>query len=81
MGLNLDSGPSIVSDTLEDHLNHLHLILERLKVKLKPSKFHFAQKKVEYPGHVLTQDGLKPNPTLVSAVREFPVPTSLEEPR
>ena len=34
---------------------------------------------MEYLGHVLTPDGLKPNPALVSAVREFPVPTCLKE--
>ena len=92
MGLNPDSGPSFVtayiddilvfSDTLDDHLNHLRLVLERLKevnLKLKPTKCRFARKEVEYLGHVLTPDGLKPNPTLVSAVREFPVPTCLKE--
>ena len=92
MGLNPDSGPSFVaayiddilvfSDTLKDHLNHLRLVLERLRevnLKLKPTKCRFARKEVEYLGHVLTPDGLKPNPALVSAVREFPVPTCLKE--
>ena len=55
MGLNPESGPSFVaayiddilifSMTLEDHLNHLRLVLERLKevnLKLKPAKCRFA---------------------------------------
>ena len=81
MGLNPESGPSIVaaytddilvfSNTLEDHLKHLRLVLERLKEvnsKLKPAKCRFARKEVEYLGHILTPDGLKLNPVLVSAV-------------
>jgi hypothetical protein len=58
--------------TLEEHLKHIHLVLQRLRevgLKLKPSKCHFVRKQVEYLGHILTPDGLKPNPTLVQAVR------------
>ena len=92
MGLNPDCGPSFVSayiddilifsTTLEEHLEHIRLVLQRLcevGLKLKPSKCHFVRKQVEYLGHILTPDGLKPNPTLVQAVREFPVPTSVTE--
>ena len=92
MGLNPGSGPSFVtayiddilvfSTTLADHLNHLRLVLERLKegnLKLRPAKCRFARKEVEYLGHVLTPYGLKPNPALVSAVREFPAPTCLKK--
>ena len=69
MGLNPESGPSFIaayiddilvfSTTLEDHLNHLHLVLEcieEVNLKLKPAKCHFARKEVEYLGHVLTPD-------------------------
>ena len=71
MGLNPELGPSFVaayiddilvfSSTLEDHLQHLRLVLERLKevnLKLKPAKCRFARKEVEYLGHILTPDGL-----------------------
>ena len=92
MGLNPDSGPSFVSayiddilifsTTLEVHLEHLRLVLQRLcevGLKLKPSKCRFVRKEVEYLGHILSPDGLKPNPTLVRAVREFPTPTAVKE--
>ena len=94
MGLNPESGPIFIaayiddilvfSTTLEDHLNHLCSVLEclkevNLKLKLKPAKCRFARKEVEYLGHVLTPDGLKPNPALVRAVQEFPVPMCLKE--
>ena len=36
-------------------------------------------KEVEYLGHILTPDGLKPNPALISAVTGFLVPTNLKK--
>ena len=70
----------IFSRTLEEHLQHLRLVLERLKkagLKLKPSKCHFLRESVEYLGHLITPEGLKPNPKQVKAVVEFPVPESV----
>ena len=82
MRLNPESGTSFVaayiddilvfSTTIQEHLRHLQLVLERLQqvgLKLKPAKCRFARKEVEYLGHIITPDGLKPNPSLVSAVR------------
>ena len=48
-----------------------------LKYKLKPTKCHFICPQVEYLGHVLTPEGLKPNPARVSAVKDFPVPNTV----
>ena len=70
----------VFSETLEEHLQHLKLVLERLKkarLKLKPSKCHFLRESVGYLGHVITPHGLKPNPKQVKAVVEFPVPESV----
>ena len=70
----------IFSETLEEHLEHTRLVLERLKkagLKLKPSKCHFLRECVEYLGHLITPNGLKPNPKQVKAVIEFPVPESV----
>ena len=50
-------------------------------LKLKPSKCHFIRQKVEYLGHVITPQGLKINPKLVQAVREFPRPRNVREVR
>ena len=70
----------IFSETLEEHLQHIRLVLERLKkagLKLKLSKCHFLRESVEYLGHLITPQGLKPNPNQVKAVIEFPVPESV----
>ena len=93
-GLNPDDGPAFVSvyiddvlifsETLEDHVAHLKQVLGRLReanLKLKPEKCHFICQQVEYLGHILTPEGLKPNPAQVSAVRDFPVPNTVSEVR
>jgi len=85
--LNPAEGPDFVSvyiddvlvffPTLEDHLQHLQLVIERLYevgLKLQPSKCHFIRKEVEYLGHLVTPTGLKTNPRLVEAVKAFPTP-------
>ena len=80
MGLNPDSGPGFVpayilvfSTALEQHLKHLRLVLQRLSEvgsKLNSGKCHFVRKEVEYLGHILTLSDLKPDQTLVRAVRD-----------
>ena len=93
-GLNPEEGLPIVSvylddvlvfsRTFEDHVTHLKLVIERLQdagLKLKPSKCHFICQSVEYLGHLITPDGIRPNPQRVSAVSSFPAPTSVHEVR
>ena len=70
----------VFSETLEEHLQQLRLVLERLRkagLKLKPSKCHFLRESVEYLGHVITPQGLEPNPKQVKAVVEFPAPQTV----
>ena len=65
----------VFSETMEDHLQHLRKVLMRLgefSLKLKPSKCHFLRESVEYLGHLITAEGLKPNPKQVEAVVRFP---------
>lgn len=62
--LNPEDGPDYVvayllvfSRTLEEHLIHLRLVIERLlefNLKLKPIKCHFLRMEVEYLGHIFT---------------------------
>ena len=93
-GLNPDEGPDFVevyiddvlvfSRTMEEHVKHLRQVLERLRkagLKLKPTKCHFIRNSVEYLGHVITPDGLKPNPKQVSAIQDYPAPESVSQVR
>ena len=91
-GLNPDGGASFVvvyiddilifSRTLEDHLDHIDQVLNRLQLaglKLKASKCHFLRQQVEYLGHLITPRGPLPNPNKVRAVNNYPAPTSVTQ--
>ena len=61
----------------DEHLHHLEdmfLGLWKADISLKPSKCFFAQDNVKYLGHIVSKDGICPNPENVSAVTEFSVP-------
>lgn len=90
-GLNPEHGKQFVvaylddilvfSDTLQDHLVHLRKVIDRLKsanLKLKPAKCLFTPKEVEYLGHVITPNGLRPNPRITEAVQDFPTPKDVQ---
>ena len=68
------------SRSFDNHLLHLEQVFKRLReanLRLKPSKCHFVKSEVEYLGHVVSADGLKPNPAKIRAVQEFPVPNNV----
>ena len=69
----------IFSGTLSEHMNHLRKVLQCFKkanLKLNP---RFCCSEVGYLGHVITPNGFKPNVRNTEAVKEFPVPTTLQE--
>ena len=58
-------------------MTYLRTVLQRLEqvnLKLNPKKCCFGCQVVEYLGHILTPDGLKPNPERIAAVRQFTTP-------
>jgi len=90
MGLNPTSGPDhiavylddilVFSKNLDDHKIHLQALFQRLEevgLKLNPKKCSFACQTVTYLGHIISAEGLKPNPGRVDAVRLFSAPTDL----
>ena len=63
---------------VEDHDKNLIARLERYcekNIKLNPKKLKLRKQEVPYIGHLLTQDGLKPDPNKVKAILEMPTPT------
>ena len=70
----------VMSKTFEQHLERLNLVLDRLRranLKVKPSKSHFFQKRVEFLGNLVSSSGIFPDPEKLSAVAEWPVPKIL----
>ena len=91
-GVNPEDGPMFVaaylddvlifSKTMEEHLVHLQLVLDRLiqaGLKLKPSKCHFVQQEVRYLGHTITPSGLKLNADQIMAVKTYPRLKNIKE--
>ena len=74
----------VFSRTLEEHISNLKIVIERISeaaLKLKPSKCCFVLNEVEYLGHLVTPQGLKPKEGLVKAVTQFPRPTDVSSVR
>ena len=74
----------IYSESFEDHIKHLSMVFQRLEeagLKLKASKCHFAKNHINYLGHVVTDEGISPDPKKVEAVKDFPQPKFLKEVR
>ena len=67
----------IYASSLVDHSQKLKVLLGRLKtsgLSLQPEKCHFLKKEIVYLGHIITQEGVKPDPRKVEAVKNFPIP-------
>ena len=61
--------------------NKLRMVLERSRevgLKFNPEKLKLRVSEVSYVGHLLTAQGLKPDPEKVRAIREMPAPTDKE---
>ena len=74
----------IFSPTFEKHLEHLREVFSRIrkaKLTLHPKKCQFAVKRVGYLGHILTPEGISPNPDKISAIHSYPVPRKVKDVR
>lgn len=66
----------IFSTSLEEHLESLKLILRRLeevRLLVQLDKSEFLKKETEFLGHVITLDGIRPNPKKLECVKNFPI--------
>ena len=74
----------IYSETFEEHLQNLERVFSKLKeanLKLKPSKCFFLYKEVKYLGHLVSQEGIKPDPDKILTLKQWPTPNSVKDVR
>ena len=67
----------VYSQSEQDHSHHLAIVFQILldnEFYLKESKCHFGQQKIEYLGHIVTVEGVQPDPLKVQAVQDWPQP-------
>lgn len=72
----------VYGKTLEEHDANLKATLERAtqkKLKLNPDKLNVGTQQVEYFGHLITAEGLKPDPNKVLAIQNMPPPADKKE--
>ncbi|GMF31961.1 unnamed protein product [Phytophthora fragariaefolia] len=73
----LDDVVIFTKGTASRHVVELAVVMERLAeagLSLKATKCSFATTNMEYLGHDLTPDGIKPTERLIRAITEFPKP-------
>ena len=74
----------IYSKTLQEHKEHLSIVLQLLKehqLFAKMSKCVFAVQQVEYLGHVISAKGVAIDPQKIAAIAEWPTPDTVTKVR
>ena len=72
----------IYSSTPEEHLQHIKTVFEKLchaKLSMKLSKCHFFTKEIQYLGHILGMEGIKPVPAKTEAIKAMHPPVNLKQ--
>lgn len=72
----------IAASSMEEHDNILRQLLERARqvnVRFNRSKLQLTVQSVVYLGHVVSSNGISPDPSKVRAIVDFPPPTSRED--
>lgn len=72
----------VYSPDFATHVQHLEEVFERLwrhGLKLRPDKCKLFHREVKFLGHVVDQRGVRPDPEKISAVVDWPVPTTAKE--
>ena len=72
----------VYSKNYDEHWERLIAVFDRLKKAgflLKPSKCKFFQNKVNYLGHVISEDGIEADPQKIEAIKNWDLPTTVQE--
>ena len=72
----------IFAETADQMLDRIEFVFSRLKefnLKIKPKKLHFFQTSVTFLGHILSADGVSPNPEKVAKIKYWPTPKTPKE--
>lgn len=72
----------IASETEAEHRRHLETLFQRLSdygLNINTSKCRFVQTDLKFLGHLINENGFKPLPEKVSAIREFPKPETKKQ--
>ena len=72
----------VFSKTPEEHIDRLRSVFQKLDqagLHLKPSKCEFFKKRVEYLGHIVSENGIETNPKKIKAIVDWPRPQTVTQ--
>ena len=71
----------IQGSNFKEHMSRLQEVLRRISdagLKLKLAKSELFKTEVLFLGHIVGQNGIRPNPKLIDSVRDWTEPTSVK---
>jgi hypothetical protein len=71
----------VYSRSWDEHISSLRLVFEKLReagITLKLAKCNFGADHVKFLGHVVSREGVGPDPEKIKAIRELELPTTLK---
>ena len=74
----------IFSKTPQEHLSHIRMVLEKLKLanlSMKKSKCSYFSKEIQYLGHILSATGIRPLPAKTHAIQHMQPPMTPKQVR
>jgi len=72
----------IYGASLENHNKRLEEVLQRLRennLKLQPDKCEFLRKETIYLSHIVSENGISPDPSKLTAIKEFCTPKKIKD--
>lgn len=72
----------VFGKSIEEHNKNLIDVFEKLRkvnLKLNPKKCNFFKTELLYLGHLISAEGIKPDPAKIDAVKRWPTPTNADE--
>lgn len=72
----------VFSTSLQEHVVNLEKVFKRLResnFKIQLDKSEFMKQETPYLGHIITPNGVKPNPDKISAIEKYPLPRTAKQ--
>ena len=72
----------IYSSSLEEHVSSIKKIFNRLRehnLKIQPDKCQFMRRETVFLGHIVTEQGVLPNPDKIKPIVDFKIPKTRKE--
>lgn len=72
----------VFSTSLQEHMVNLEKVFQKLResnFKIQMDKSEFLKLETAYLGHIISREGIKPNPDKISAIQNYPLPKTPTE--